>query len=102
MSEAAGLHGQDATVAALVDQVRAQHDEISELRLELATAQLQLLAVGKLIDVDLAPLLIDLPAVTDSTGRLDPELAATALSALVEAKPYLAPRAGGPPRGSRY
>ena len=74
-----------------MSQLKDSAEDVAALRLELAKAQLELLAVGVLVCLDDAIRFLDVSEMLDSSGRLDVEQAQAALSALVGAKPYLAP-----------
>lgn len=64
----------------------------------LARAELQLLAVGKLVNPHDAVCFLDLDELTNANGHLDPELAIKAIAELVGQKPYIAvPVAGSRP-----
>lgn len=87
----------DAVIAQLVGQLR-------ETTVALAKAELQLLAVGVLVDTTDAVVFLEVAELLDTTGRLDVDRGRDALRELVVRKPYLAPVPAHPtrPEGHRY
>ena len=75
--------GKDALIAQLLEQLRLR-------TLELAEAQLQVLAVGQIVDPRVVGKFITVEGLIAPDGHLDNDKACAALDALLVEYPYLA------------
>lgn len=89
-----GEHATDAEKALAQAHADGRTEALGEINARLLDAEVRAAAGGRLADPADAVRLLDMGALVDDDGHVDPDAVAAAVDELVEAKPYLAAKSG--------